>query len=96
MAALVFLIDANSGLYIKHIEGTGCDGKDKGGGDWGEKEETGREARERQKGYRERERGSGTCNNNTLGTLDEVHPTLCTQGSGTNINRPLLLCNCEL
>lgn len=47
VAALMFLIDANSGLYIKCVEGTGCDGKDKGGRDWGEREETGRGARER-------------------------------------------------
>ena len=57
VAALMFLINANSGLYIKRVEGTGCDGKDKRGGDWGEREETGREARERETGDREKERG---------------------------------------
>lgn len=55
-AALIFHIDANSRVYIKHVEGTGCDGEGKGGGDWGEREE----ARERQRqrvreGEREKE-----------------------------------------
>ena len=44
--------------YISNaLKGLAVMGKIKGGGDWGEREETGREAREREKGDREKERG---------------------------------------
>lgn len=53
--ALIFTRDANSGLFIKHVEGTALDREGKGGGDWDERKVTGKEARVRER-ETERER----------------------------------------
>lgn len=57
VAALMFLINCKFRVIYQTIEGTGCDGKDKRGGDWGEREETGREARRERRRQREGEKG---------------------------------------